>query len=115
MTYTVIEEKAMSMAELKKELAEIKKRDKELNYRSNKTEAYIATFSKLDEKKAEEMCKKIDKLEIPRFRDMQIKKIVDLMPTSVEDLKVILQGYTMTVSNESLKKIMGVLEDYQKK
>lgn len=112
MTYTIVEEKALTMAEVKQELLTIKKRDNELNYRSTKTEAYLALFTKLDEKKSEELVKKLEKLEIPRFKDLHIKKIVDLMPTSIEDLKIILQGYTITVSSDNLKKIMGAVEDY---
>ena len=41
---TILNEEPMSMAELKEELDKIKKRDKELNFRANRTEEYLQHF-----------------------------------------------------------------------
>jgi len=38
---------------------------------------------------------------------LHIIKIIDVMPKNVEELKAMLQSYTITVNNENLKKIVG--------
>ena len=91
----VIEKKSINMISLREKLAEIKKRDGELSLRGNKTEEYVNEFAMLKPKQAEELYKEIEKLSIPRLKDSHINKIIDLMPSSVEELKVVMQGYTV--------------------
>jgi DNA-directed RNA polymerase subunit F len=110
----IINEIPISMVELKEELDKIKERDKELNFRANKTEEYINQFIKLDSKKAKELIEKINKLKIPRLKDQHISKIIDILPRKPEDLKAVLQGYTITVNNENLKKVVNVINDVVK-
>lgn len=98
----------MTMALAKEELEKIKERDGELTYRAGKTHEYLLGF-KLDAKKSEELVKKIEELNIPRLKPEHVVKLVDLMPTTIEELKVILQGTTVTVSNDNLQKIAGIL------
>ncbi len=110
----IIEEKPITMVELKEELTKIKSRDKELNFRSNKTLEYLNVFAKMTPQKAVELEQKLEKLNIPRLRDFHMKKIVDILPKTVDDLKVILQGYTLTVSNENIKKIVSQIDSFTK-
>lgn len=107
----VVKEEPISMAELKEELTDIKKRDKELNFRSNKTDDYLSQFTKV--KDIKELVKKIDKLQIPRLKIYHIIKIADLMPKTLNELKTLLQGYTITVNNENLNKIIEILQKYE--
>ncbi len=100
-------EQVLTLAETKNILEKIKKRDEELGFRSGRTYEYLTSFNPGSEKKAQEMKKKIEELDIPRLKQEQIVKIVDLMPESLEELKVILQGVTIT--NDNLKKIEGLL------
>ncbi len=109
---TVISETPITMAELKEGVAKIKKRDPEPSFRVTRTEEYLQAFEILTIKKAAELSEKLAKLSIPRLRDMHINKIIDLLPTDVNDLKSILQGYTITVSNENLKKIVDTVKEY---
>ncbi len=106
----IMSETPVTMAKLNEELEKIKKRDKELNFRAAKTEEYLGQFVKA--KKADGLVEKINQLNIPRLREQQITKIIDVLPATVKDLKMILQGYTMTVSNENLKKIVDVINDF---
>lgn len=112
MAVKLISETPITMAELKEDLKKIKERDKELNFRANKTEEYLNMFSTLDADKARELSDKIKKLDIPRLKDEHITKIVDLLPVSAEEVKSILQGYTVTVNNDNLKKIAETVADY---
>jgi DNA-directed RNA polymerase subunit F len=111
----ILSEETISMSQLKEELKEIKKRDKELNFSANKTFEYLNDFALLKHEDVEKISKEITKLEIPRLKEMHIYKIVDLMPDSVEELKVILQGYTITISKENMQSIFDVLKKYKEK
>ena len=106
----VISEAPISIYDLKKELEKIKKRDKELNYRANKTEEYIAQFAKM--KNADGLNQSLAKLNVPRLREQHIKKIVDIAPTTLNDLKVVLQGYPISVNNDSMKKIVETVKKF---
>ncbi len=103
----IISEKPLDMANLKEEIEKIKKRDKELSFRANKTEEYLNQF--ISNKNARELVEKLTKLNIPRLKDHQIKKIVDILPTTTDDLKVVLQGYTISMNNENSKKIVDTI------
>jgi DNA-directed RNA polymerase subunit F len=108
----IIQETEIPMYEVKREIESIKKRDKELNFRAQKTDEFLNTFVTLKESDLEELSEKLKKLNIPRLRDAQIFKIVDILPASVDDVKLILQGYTITVSQENMKKIADTVKKY---
>jgi len=108
----IINEEPITMSELKDELNKIKKQEKELNFRSNKTLEFLNKFTMLDKAKTQELRKKIADLKIPRFKEQHITKIVDVLPRTISELKLVLQGYTISVTNENLKKIAGILQEY---
>lgn len=108
----IIEEKEIPMFEVKKEFAKIKKREQEPNFRVQKTEEYINTFVKITPAQGQELVDKLKALEIPRLHDKHIFKIVDILPKTVDELKVVMQGYTLTINNDNLKKIVKTVEDY---
>ena len=93
-------------------IQQIKKRDKELNFRSQKTEEHLASAAAY--KDAEKLFDKLNKLNISRLREQHIHKIIDVMPATVKDLKVVLQGYTISVSNENMKKIVDTTKSFVK-
>jgi DNA-directed RNA polymerase subunit F len=107
----IVSEAPISLVHLKAELEKIKKRDGELNFRSQRTEEYLTQFVTLSEKQADDLFGKIQKLDIPRLKDTHIYKIIDMMPKTVEDLKAILQAYTITVKQENLKKIVDLVTE----
>ena len=111
----ILNEKPISMAELKEELEKIKERDKKLGESAKRTEEYINQFLKLDVKKALELKEKLEKLSIPRLKEQHIAKIIEILPKNIEDIKAIFQGYTLTVSNENMKKIVDTVESFVKK
>jgi DNA-directed RNA polymerase subunit F len=111
----IVDETPMSMFEMKEELAKIKKRDKELNFRANKVEEYLNQFVTIKQKEFKEMVDKINKLNVPRLKEQHIFKIMDIMPQTVDELKTILQGYTITVNNDNLKKIVNIVAHDGKK
>ncbi len=112
----MIEKQPYTIAQVKEALKKIRKRDnEELNFRAQRTEEYVNELSVLKPKDSAEVVEKITALEIPRLKAEIICKLADTMPVSEKHLKVILQGYTATVSPENQKKIMGVLDEYRPK
>ena len=108
----IINEIPISTYELKKDLEKIKKKYKELNFRAAKTEEYLQQITSF--KKSDELYEKLVKLNIPRLKDQHIKKIIDILPTTIKDLKVVLQGYTLTINNENAKKIVDAVDQFVK-
>jgi len=108
----VISESPVSMVEVKEEIKRIKKRDTEPSFRVTKVDEYLSGFVTLSSKDEKELIEKIEKLSIPRLKEEHIKKLVDLMPINVDQLKVILQGYVVTVSQDNMKKLAAVFQEY---
>ena len=108
----LLSQKPINMVELKEELEAIKKRDKELGFRSNKTAEYLGQFVILSPKKAEELKKKLEGLKISRLKDEFVIKIIDTLPRNIEELKTLLQGYVVTINQEDMKKIVGVINEF---
>lgn len=100
----------ITMAELKAGLAEIKERDKELGERSAKTEEYLSQFVEMQEKPAMELKKKLEELKIMRLKPEIIIKIIDFLPATAEDLKLILQEVALT--QEDVRKIIEAVAQY---
>jgi DNA-directed RNA polymerase subunit F len=101
----VLSETSISMADLKEYLEAVKKRDSELNFRAGRTEEYLSHFVTLSKDKAAELFKKLEELQIPRMKPEHIYKLVDILPMSADEVKLVLQGYTITVTKENLSKI----------
>ena len=111
----IISERPITMVELSEDLDNLEKKEKELSFRANKTKSYLKQFVKIKLKDAEELRKKIEALEIPRIKERQIVKIIDMLPESLDELKMLMVGETTTISDENMKKILDVVKDYVKK
>ena len=109
----IVSEVPINLYELKKDLDRIKKRDRELNFRANRTEEYLNDIAIL--KNTEELFDKLIKLNIPRLKEQHIHKIIDITPTTLNEIKAVLQGYTVTLSNESMKKIVDAINEFLEK
>ena len=109
----IISETPMNIYQLKKEFERIKKRDNELNFRAAKTEDYLNHVITL--KNADELFDKITQLNIPRLKEQHIHKLIDVLPINLNELKVVLQSYTITVNNDSMKKIVDTINEFSEK
>ncbi|PIN74735.1 hypothetical protein COV18_05945 [Candidatus Woesearchaeota archaeon CG10_big_fil_rev_8_21_14_0_10_37_12] len=115
MTQTIISQTPISAAELHDELKRIKKRDDELGFRAQKTVDYLESMHFIDVKKAKELEQKLTALDVPRLRDVHFNKLIDVLPITEKDVKVVLQGYNITVTNENCKKIADVVAEFASK
>lgn len=104
----VLEETPISMVELKAELKRIKKRDGELSFRANKTEEYLNQFSIDTQKHYKELFDALEKLKVPRLKDFHMIKLIDIKPQTADEVKMVLDAYTITVTAENCKKIAKV-------
>lgn len=111
----IVEKTPIGLVELKKELNAIKKRDEELNFRAQRTEEYVNELARLTQKDTDSLLKKLRELELPRLKEEHIVKIADVLPQNEAHLKVLLSGYTLTVSAENMKKIIAVTNEFAAK
>lgn len=102
------------MVTLKDEIEKIKKRDKEVNLRVGKVEEYLNSFGLITKKDAIALFEKLNDLKIPRVKEMHLYKIIDIMPVSIDELKVCLTAYPITVTVDNLKKILKVVDECRK-
>jgi DNA-directed RNA polymerase subunit F len=105
-------ETPLSISDVRHTLAAIKEKEGELNYRAGKTYEYLEQFAKLDAKEAKKLADELTKLEIPRVKEQHIIKLIDVLPTTAKDVKTVLQGYAVTVTNDNLQKIADVIVKY---
>ncbi len=107
----IIDEKPINMATLKEELKKIKKRDDALNFRAERTEEYLSQFVELKDKETKDLCKKIEALDVPRLKQEHIVKLVDILPVTPDEVKLVLQGYTITVTKENMKRVADAIQE----
>jgi len=106
----IISQTPISMTDLRLEIEKIRKREKEEpNIRVTKMEDYMNSLTPLSETKEKELIEAIRKLDVPRMKDEFVFKIVEMLPKTVEDLKIILQGYVISITNDNLKKLVDVI------
>lgn len=105
----IIEERPISMTELKIEIDSIKKRQEEASIRVTKVEEYLQSFTHVSPAKEKELVEALKKLDVPRLKEEHMAKITDLLPKTVEDLKLIMQGYVISISADNIKKIVDVV------
>lgn len=107
----LIEETPLSLVDVKEALQKIEKQDKELNYRSNKTKEYLGLFVQLSEEKKKELYEKLTALNSLRLKEIHIIKIIDFLPKTIEDLKVVLQAYPVSMPKKEMEGIVAAVKE----
>jgi len=102
----------LPLAKVKLALQRAKKRDGALNYRAQRLEEFLHIFKPLSASKADELWKKIEELNIPRLKPEHITTLIDFLPTTEEDFKIVMQGFSITINKENRQKILAVLKEY---
>jgi len=108
----VINEKPMNVAEVQESLEQIKERDNGLNFRAQKTLDYIQSNHKLSSKHAKELYDALEKLGISRLKEVHINKLIDTLPTAEDDVNCVLQGYTLNLKKDDMKKIAETIKGF---
>ena len=108
----VVIEKPMNVVDVREALEKIKERDKGLNFRAQKTWDYIQSVNKLPAKQAKELYLALEKLGISRLKDIHIHKLIDICPTSEDDVNCVLQGHTLNLKKDDTKKIAEIINEF---
>ena len=103
----IIEETPLCLIDVKAAIENIEKRDTELGLLSQKTKEYVDAFVERSPKDAETLRKGIDALGITRLKEEHICKIIDFLPETAEDLRIVLQGYNMTLPKKEIDALVA--------
>ncbi len=103
----IIEETPLCLIDVKAAMDAIEKRDTDLGLLSQKTKEYLEAFVERSPKDAKDLRKGIDSLEITRLKEEHICKIIDFLPINVEDLRIVLQGYNITLPKKEMEAIVA--------
>ncbi len=106
--FEVMKEAPVTLVELKDKLGALEKEGK-LSFRGEKTKAYLDSFVSTDLKEIQEVAEKIKALDIPRFKQRHVVKVLDVMPTDIDSLRMLFSNETITIKEEDLKKILDVI------
>lgn len=106
-----IEETPVTLVDVQEALQEIEERDKELNYRSNKTKEFLGLFTQVSKEKKEELYQKLTDLKLIRLKEAHIIKIIDFLPLTLEELKVILQAYPVSMPKKDMESIVATVKE----
>lgn len=109
----ILSEEPLTLEEVKEKLEKIEKREREPSIRIKKTKEYLNTFTSLTPKKAAELKGELEKLEIPRFKNRHIVKIIDILPQDIDSLRTIFSGEDTAIKQENLKKILEILQKFK--
>lgn len=108
-----VEEKPVSLADVKTILQHIEKRDVELGYVSAKCKEYLDSVALLPEDKKEALYGKLVGLNLTRLKEEHFIKIVDFLPMSVQELKVVLQAYPLSLPKKDQESIIAVVREFK--
>lgn len=111
----IVEEVPVNIVEVKEMLKKIKDRDQELNFRAQKTAEYLDAVNTIKPKQAKELKEKLEALNIPRVKEAQIQKIIDVMPRLPEGVKTLFNGFNIAITADNVKKIADAVNEFSEK
>lgn len=106
-----IEEKGLSLVDVKTAIGKIEKRDTTLNYLSGKSKDYLDSFVTLSTAKKEELHKKLTELQLTRLKEEHISKITDFLPKTANELKIVLLAYPLSLPKKDQESIIAVVHE----
>ncbi len=105
-----IEEQPLCLFDAKELMTAIEKRDEELNYQSNRAKEYLENFVRLSAEQKEKLQADLVGLNLTRLKEEHIMKIIDFLPKTVDDLKVVLQAYTLSLPKKDQESIIQTVK-----
>ena len=107
----LVQEYPLTLAEVKAELDKVKARDSQLSFRAGKCEEYINDFATISPHKAAGLRKKIEELQVTRLKTEHIIPIVDMLPQTVDDVKVIFSGSSIGITKKEMEQIVAAVQE----
>jgi DNA-directed RNA polymerase subunit F len=102
-------EKFISWAQARK-ILEKKGKEKELGYEQKNALDHLRKFSKLSEKKVEEMSGDLRKM--GKLSEKQIMAIVNLLPADMDDIRLLFAHEIANLSEDDKKKIISTVKKF---
>ncbi len=109
-----LEQKPLALADIKKTLTAIEQRDSELNFPSTRVKEYTELFVEFSAAKKEELHKKLSGLQLTRLKEEHLTKIIDFLPKTVNDLKIVLQAYPLSLPKKDQESIVNTVNEFLK-
>lgn len=106
----VLSEKPVLPQEVKDFLEKIAK-DTDLSFIEEKTINYLKTIPLIDYENAKKLYEELKSLNYPELSQTVLIKIVEFLPETIDDLKVILYG--ITLEKEKAEKIQEIVKKYK--
>lgn len=100
----ILNTKTLSVAESKGYL------DKK-NESDAKVLAFIKKFNDINEKDAKEMRKKLEELNMIKMNEMQITKVIDVLPENSEEINKIF--IDVNLDEDETKKIVDIVKEFK--
>ena len=101
--------KPVSLSEVKNILKKIEKDREELLYEQRIALEHARKFAKLPIKKTTNLIKELSTLEF--LHEIHVYKIVDLLPTTEDDVKTIFAKERITLGEDEIKKILEMVKN----
>ncbi len=111
--YEVLEEKPVSIAEAKEIMK--KNSSKEMTFEQKQSYEHVKKMSKLKEKDALKLKEELGALSIRKLKEINTIRIIDLLPTTPEELRFILADTKTIFDKEEADKILEVVKKYAKR
>ena len=107
----LVSETPLALADVKAILHAVEKRDGSLNFLSNKAKEQQEVFVALSKEKKEELYAKLGSLNLTRLKEEHFCKIIDFLPQNLEELKVILQSYPLSLSKKDQESLVAAVTE----
>jgi DNA-directed RNA polymerase subunit F len=75
---------------------------------------HAVKFSKLNKSQELKLTEELTALEVPRMNDEHIATMVNILPKTTSELKVVFAGTKTTIAPENINKIQKILSKYEK-
>ncbi len=109
-----IEEHPASLVDVKELVSSMESRDKELNFASNKVKEYVESFVTFSPAQRKGLHAKLVDLKLTRLKEEHFIKIIDFLPQTLNDLKIVLQAYPLSMPKKDQESIVQVVQEFMK-
>jgi len=103
------EERFVTWTEARK-LLESKENDGELGYEQKNALEFLRKFSKLSEKKTNELLGELRKIE--KLKEKHIVSIINMLPENLDDLRLLFAHEIISPSEDDRKKILNIVKKF---
>ncbi|HIH10569.1 TPA: hypothetical protein HA241_00080 [Candidatus Woesearchaeota archaeon] len=106
-----IEQKPVPLSDVHEIIKHIEKRDQQLGHTTTKVKEYVDLFTPLSSEKKEQLLKKLAGLDVTRLKEEHITKILDFLPQTPNDVKIIFQGYNVSLAKKDQESIAATVKE----